>query len=56
MAEPVNSLLAICGYIYYKTVSVSFHSVLYFPYNYHMVKEEKREKMYFEKYQSITTK
>ena len=30
-------------YIHYKTMSFLFNSVLYFPHNYHMVKEEKEE-------------
>ena len=33
----------ICHYIHYKTMFFLFNSVLYFPHNYHMVKEEKGE-------------
>ena len=39
LTEPVE--LFIGHYIYYETLSFLFNSVLYFPHNNHMVKEEK---------------
>ena len=41
LTEP--AVFFIGHYIYYKTMSCLFNSVLYFPHNYHMVKEEKWE-------------
>ena len=39
--------LAIRGSIHYRTISVTFshHSIWYFPNTYHMVKEERAEKI-----------
>ena len=45
MADRTSSILFIGYYIDYKTMSFLFNSVLYFPHNYHMVKEEKGEYM-----------
>ena len=39
LTEPL--VFFIVHYIRYKTMSFLFNSVLYFPHNYHMVKEEK---------------
>ena len=41
LTEPV--VFFIGYYIHYKTMSLLLNSVLYFPYSYHMVKEEKGE-------------
>ena len=41
LTEPV--VFFIGHYIHYKTMSFLFNSVLYFPHDYHMVKEEKGE-------------
>ena len=41
LTDPV--VFFIGHYIHYKTMSFLFNSVLYFPHNYHMAKEEKGE-------------
>ena len=41
LTEPVVFLIG--HFIHYKTMSFLFNSVLYFPHNYQMVKEEKGE-------------
>ena len=43
LTEPL--IFFIVHYIHYKTMSFLFNSVLYFPHNYHVVKEEKGEKV-----------